>query len=50
MNYFLKISSYLFHPILMPILGAFLYYRITPKYIESDIIQAKTLDVNITTL
>lgn len=50
MNYFLRISSFIFHPLLMPLFGAILYYTITPKYIEPDIIQAKILAIIIITI
>ena len=50
MNYFLRLASYLFHPLLMPLLGALLYYRFTPKFIEPDIIQAKLLAIIIITI
>lgn len=50
MNYFLRIASYLFHPLLMPLLGALLYYRITPKFIEPSIIQAKLFAIIIITV
>ena len=50
MNYFLRISSFIFHPLLMPLFGAILYYTITPKFIEPDIIQAKILAIIIITI
>ena len=50
MNYFLRISAFLFHPLLIPLFGAILYYSITPKFIEPDIIQAKILAIIIITI
>ena len=50
MNYFLRISSFIFHPLLIPLFGAVLYYTITPKYIEPDLIQAKILAIIIITI
>ena len=50
MNYFLRIASYLFHPLLMPLLGAGLYYKLTPRFIEPAIIQAKLFAVIIITI
>ena len=50
MNYFLRIASYLFHPLLMPLLGALLYYRFTSKFIEPSIIQAKLFAIIIITI
>ncbi len=37
MKAFLKIASYIFHPLLMPFLGAVLYYVVTPRFIEPQI-------------
>jgi len=50
MNYFLRIASYLFHPLLMPLFGAVLYYKLTPRFIEPTIIQAKLFAIIIITL
>ena len=50
MNYLLRIASYIFHPLLMPLLGALLYYNITPKFIEPSIIQAKMFAIIIITI
>lgn len=50
MNYFLRIASYLFHPLLMPLLGASLYYKLTPRFIEPAIIQAKLFAIIIITI
>ena len=50
MNFFLRIAAYIFHPLLMPLLGVFLYYGITPRFIEIDIMQAKLIAVTIITL
>ncbi|MBE9490339.1 MAG: hypothetical protein IMY67_08610 [Bacteroidetes bacterium] len=50
MNYFLRIASYLFHPLLMPLFGAILYYKFTPRFIEPAIIQAKLIAIIIITV
>ncbi|MEL6810149.1 MAG: hypothetical protein AAFP76_02315 [Bacteroidota bacterium] len=50
MNYFLRFGAYLLHPLLMPLLGAFVYYVITPRFINSEIIQAKLFAIAIITL
>ena len=50
MNYFLRIASYLFHPILMPFLGTVIYYRITPRFIETEIIEVKVSAIIIITV
>ena len=50
MNFFLRFAAYLFHPLLMPLLGSALYYALTPRFIEPDIQQARLLAVAIITL
>lgn len=50
MNYFLRIGSYLLHPLLMPLLGCLLYYIITPRFVEADLIQTKLFAVAIITV
>ncbi|MBT0607790.1 hypothetical protein [Aequorivita echinoideorum] len=50
MKFFLKIASYLFHPLLMPLLGTALYYTVTPRYLEPELIQAKLFAIAIITL
>lgn len=50
MNFILRFAAYLFHPLFMPLLGSLLYYGITPRYIEPDIMQARLFAVSIITL
>jgi len=50
MNYFLRVASYILHPLLMPLFGALLYYWFTPRYIEPSIIQAKLFAIVIITI
>ena len=50
MNNFLRFGAYLVHPLLMPLLGAFAYYIITPRFIESEIIRANLFAIAIITL
>ncbi|KAA3625223.1 MAG: hypothetical protein DWP94_01470 [Flavobacterium sp.] len=50
MNIFLRIGAYLFHPLLMPLLGTLLYFIITPRYVEPDLLFAKIMAVCIITL
>lgn len=50
MNYFLRFGAYLLHPLLMPLMGAFLYYLITPRFIEPEIIRTKLYAIAIITL
>jgi len=50
MNYFLRIGAYLLHPMLMPLLGAFLYYIVTPRFLEPQLIRAKLFAIVIVTI
>ena len=49
MKVFLRLGAYLFHPLLMPFLGTVLYFIITPRYIDDEIVKAKLLAVIIIT-
>lgn len=50
MNTFLRIGAYLFHPLLMPLFGVLLYFVITPRYIEPDLMSAKIMAIFIITV
>jgi len=50
MKHFLRIGAYLLHPLLMPLLGALVYFVITPRFIDSEIIRAKLFAIVIITL
>ena len=50
MNYFLRSASYIFHPLLMPLIGARLYFVLTPRFIEPQIIKAKMYAIIIITI
>lgn len=50
MRSFIKAGSYLFHPLWMPLLGAILYFLITPKFFQSALIEAKLLSLVILTV
>lgn len=50
MNTFLRIGAYLFHPLLMPLLGTLLYFVITPRYVDPDLLRANLMAVCIITL
>lgn len=47
MNYFLRSASFIFHPLLMPLVGTGLYFKLTPKFIEPEIIIIKTYAIII---
>ncbi len=50
MNHFLRFAAYLFHPLLMPLFGVLIYFTITPRFIEPDIVRAKVIAIIIITL
>jgi membrane-associated HD superfamily phosphohydrolase len=50
MNFFLRFAAYLFHPLLLPLIGTGLYFGISPRYIEPDVMQSRLLAVAIITL
>lgn len=50
MRSFIKLGSYFFHPIWMPVLGAILYFLITPKFFHPSLIQIKLLGLAILTI
>lgn len=50
MKFFLKIASFIFHPLLMPLLGTVIYYKVTPKYIDPDLVITEYLAVTIITI
>lgn len=50
MKLFLKAASYIFHPLLMPLLGTVLYFSVTPRYIEPELVRTKLLAIAIITI
>jgi len=50
MNYFLQSASLIFHPLLMPLIGVGLYFKLIPKFIEPEIIIIKTYEIIIITI
>lgn len=50
MDNILKSISYIFHPLLMPILGVAFYFHKTPRFIPEDIIKAKLVSLFILTV
>lgn len=50
MRFFLRIASYLFHPLLISLLGLMFYYLISPRYFEPELIRAKCYAVIIITI
>ena len=50
MNLFLKSFSYIFHPILMPLAGAIIYFANAPRYIPEEVITAKIFGLVVITV
>ncbi|PWK20847.1 hypothetical protein [Xanthomarina spongicola] len=50
MNQLLKSISFIFHPILMPLLGVVFYFSKSPRFIPLEIIQAKIISLFILTI
>ncbi len=46
----LKSISYIFHPIIMPLLGVLFYFSKTPRFIPEPIMKAKVFSITILTL
>ena len=49
MGFLLKAGAYLFHPLLMPLIGTIVYYMISPRYIEPELRLTKIFAVAIIT-
>ncbi|WP_188461093.1 hypothetical protein [Bizionia arctica] len=49
-NQLLKSISFIFHPILMPLLGVLFYFSKSPRFIPIEIIQAKVVSLFILTI
>jgi len=50
MKYFLRFAAYLFHPLLMPLAGVIIYYYITPRFNDEDLIKSTVFAIAIITL
>lgn len=50
MNRILKSISYIFHPLLMPLLGVVFYFSKTPRFIPEPLMKAKLFSVTILTV
>lgn len=49
-NHILKGISFIFHPLIMPLLGVLYYFNISPRFVPKDIIQAKLVSLFILTV
>lgn len=50
MRWFLKLGSYIFHPLWMPLLGSLFYFYITPRFLAPNLIKAQLLAITIVTV
>ena len=50
MHYFLKSISFVFHPLIMPLLGVLFYFHKTPRFIPNPIKSSKIFSVVILTM
>lgn len=50
MNHILKSISFIFHPLIMPILGVIFYFSKSPRFIPIEIIKNKLISISILTL
>jgi len=50
MKILLKLASYLFHPLWMPLLGSIFYFLLIPRYFPEEIVKAKLLAISIITI
>ena len=50
MDRILKSISFIFHPLIMPLLGVLFYFSKSPRFIPNDIIEAKIISIFILTI
>ena len=50
MDKLLKSISYIFHPLIMPLLGVIFYFSKSPRFIPREVIQAKLVSLSILTI
>lgn len=50
MKAFLKLGSILFHPLLMPLVGSAIYFYLTPRFIEPELVTSHLFAVGIVTV
>lgn len=49
-NFILKAVSYVFHPLIMPLLGVLFYFSKTPRFIPEPVMKAKVFSIVILTI
>lgn len=50
MKLFLQLGSYLFHPLLMPLMGTAIYFFITPRFVEKEMVTSNLFALAIITV
>ncbi|MDP2687319.1 MAG: hypothetical protein Q8O62_08865 [Aequorivita sp.] len=50
MKLFLKAASYIFHPLFIPLLGTILYFVVTPRYLDMQIVRVNLFAITIITI
>ena len=50
MDFILKSISYVFHPLIMPLLGVIFYFHKTPRFIPEPVQQAKIFSISLLTI
>ena len=50
MNQLLRSISYIFHPLLMPLLGVVFYFSKTPRFVPESLMKAKVFSITILTI
>lgn len=49
-HYFLKSISYIFHPLIMPLVGVIFYFSKTPRFVPDPVMKAKVFSISILTI
>ena len=50
MNFFLRVAAYFFHPLFIPFLGAVIYYNVSPRFLEIELVKTKIAAIVIITI
>ena len=50
MNYFLRSASFIFHPLLMPLISVGSYFILAPRFNDSEIVFVKAYSIIIITV
>lgn len=50
MNFILRSISFIFHPVVMPLLGVIFYFSKSPRYLPMELMQAKVVSLFILTI